>query len=292
MDKLDKAIERLKLAAQMSEQFYQAPLIIATSGGKDSDVCVKLAQIAGIRCEFMHSHTSVDAPETVYHVRQQFRELELDGYTCTIDMPTYKGKRVNMWTLIPQKSMPPTRIVRYCCAVLKETGGAGRMIATGVRWSESVNRKKTRGIYEKTARDPEKRIILSNDNDDARRLFENCRLKAKRVCNPIIDWTEDDVWNFLHDEKVNTNPLYECGFSRVGCIGCPMAGKKTRKMEFAMYPTYERAYIRAFGNMLEAMRSAGIQPRLWKTKEDVFHWWMEDDVIPGQVSFEEEEKHD
>lgn len=34
MDKLDKAVERLKLAAQMSETYYNKPLIVTTSGGK------------------------------------------------------------------------------------------------------------------------------------------------------------------------------------------------------------------------------------------------------------------
>ena len=73
-----------------------------------------------------------------------------------------------MWSLIPQKLIPPTRIVRYCCEVLKEHGGTGRMITTGIRWAESVKRKKNRGIYEKGHRDKEKRIILMNDNDDKR----------------------------------------------------------------------------------------------------------------------------
>ena len=49
MDKVDKAIERLKLAAEMSETYYEQPLIITTSGGKDSDVCMHLAQAAGIK---------------------------------------------------------------------------------------------------------------------------------------------------------------------------------------------------------------------------------------------------
>ncbi|WP_122788800.1 hypothetical protein [Intestinibacillus sp. Marseille-P6563] len=79
MDKLDKAIERLKLAAQMSETYYQKPLIVTTSGGKDSDVCLAIAKIAGINCEVQHNHTTADAPETVYHIRETFRKLESDG---------------------------------------------------------------------------------------------------------------------------------------------------------------------------------------------------------------------
>lgn len=133
MDLEHKAIERLRLAAEMSETYYSQPLVITTSGGKDSDICLYLAAASGIRYEVQHNHTSVDAPETVYHVRQQFRRLELDGVKCTINYPQYKQRPVTMWTLIPQKLMPPTRTVRYCCSVLKESGGMGRMITTGVR---------------------------------------------------------------------------------------------------------------------------------------------------------------
>lgn len=169
MDKEQKAIERLRLAAEMSEALYDgAPLIVTTSGGKDSDVCLALALRAGIRFEVQHNHTTADAPQTVYHARETFRRLEEKGIKCTLNMPTYRGQPVTMWSLIPQKLMPPTRIVRYCCEVLKEHGGTGRMITTGIRWAESVKRKKNRGIYEKGHRDKEKRIILMNDNDDKR----------------------------------------------------------------------------------------------------------------------------
>lgn len=281
MDKEQKAIARLKEAALMSETYYQKPLIVTTSGGKDSDVCVRLALAAGIDFEVQHNHTTADAPETVYHVRNTFRRLEDKGIACTVNMPTYKGQPVTMWTLIPQKLMPPTRLVRYCCSILKEGGGAGRMITTGVRWAESAARKKNRGIYEAG-----KTLILNSDNDDDRRLFENCRLQAKRVCNPIIDWSDQDVWDYIEAERIETNPLYRCGFNRVGCVGCPMAGKKGREFEFTRYPTYQRAYIRAFDRMLEERQNRGL-PCDWQAGKDVFHWWMEDGVLPGQVELEE-----
>ena len=285
MDKEQVAIARLKEAALMSETYYQKPLIVTTSGGKDSDVCIHLALAAGIDFEVQHNHTTADAPETVYHVRDTFRRLEDKGVKCAVNWPTYKGQPVTMWTLIPQKLMPPIRNVRYCCSVLKEGGGAGRMITTGVRWAESVARKKNRGIYEKLSGDISKRIIINNDNDDTRRLFENCRLQAKRVCNPIIDWTDQDVWNYIDAEHIEVNPLYQCGFDRVGCIGCPMAGKKGREFEFARYPTYKRLYIKAFDQMVDERRKHGM-PCDCQTGIDVFHWWIEDGILSGQVTME------
>lgn len=187
-----------------------------------------------------------------------------------------------MWALIPIKKMPPTRLVRYCCAVLKETTGNGRMIATGVRWAESVARAKYRGQFEALAAKRQNAILLS-DNDDKRQLFEACTLKARRAVNPIIDWTDDDIWGYAKSEKLCLNPLYDCGFKRVGCVGCPMAGK-SRAKEFAAFPKYRDMYISAFARMLEALKAEGKDhDGAWQSPIDVYHWWMEDGVLPGQI---------
>lgn len=279
------AIERLQAASEMSLQHYGLPLVITDSGGKDSSVCKELALHAGIPFEIMHNHTTADAPETVRFVRSEAKRFEDLGIKYTINMPTYKGKRTSMWGLIPQKLIPPTRLVRYCCSVLKETGGAGRFIATGVRWAESASRKNNRGIYEILGSTKANKIILNNDNDDRRMLFENCHLKAKRVVNPIVDWKDEDVYGFLEDVKAPMNPLYSEGWCRVGCVGCPMAGKKGREAEFARWPKYKNLYINAFDNMLEERKRRGKLDGSWRmgTGRDVFNWWMEYDTIPGQM---------
>lgn len=293
-DKVDIAVRRLQEAAEMSQMLYEKQLVITYSGGKDSDTVLKLAQIAKIPFEVLHSHTTADAPETVYHVRNKFRELELAGIKCDIDYHVQPdGKRVTMWNLIPRKLMPPTRLMRYCCSVLKEGGGRDRFIVTGVRWDESNARKKNRGILEVIASKRENKIVLSNDNDEDRRVFESCQMKGKRVVNPIIDWTTEDVLDFCKAEKVNLCPLYGEGWHRVGCVGCPMAGKK-RYMEFARYPTYKKAYIAAFDRMIEERKRRGMVKcftRIGDTGVDVFHWWMEDGILPGQTvlpGFEED----
>lgn len=227
MDKEQMAIARLQDAARLSLHRYGKPLLITYSGGKDSQVLVALAERSGIDFEVVNSHTTADAPETVYFIREQFKQMEGRGVKCSIAMPRYKDKSVSMWTLIPQKMMPPTRLVRYCCAVLKENTGRDRFIATGVRWAESSRRKNSRGVMELMHKDPAKRIILMGDNDEKRQLFETCNLKSKMTVNPIVDWSDDDVWDYIHSENLPINPLYCEGHKRVGCIGCPMAGGQT-----------------------------------------------------------------
>ena len=186
-----------------------------------------------------------------------------------------------MWTLIPQKKFPPTRLQRYCCQVLKEESLKNRFITTGVRWAESMKRKNNRGIFKNYTADKAKKMILDNDNDEKRMLFESWAIKGKRICNPIIDWQDRDVWDYIRSERLPYNPLYEKGFFRVGCLGCPMAGKN-RYREFRLYPTYKRAYIRAFEKMLYVIHQEGI-PTKWKDAQGVFNWWMEEETLEGQI---------
>lgn len=284
-DKESLAIARLQDAARLSEHRYKKPLMITYSGGKDSQVLVALAERAGINFEVVNSHTTADAPETVYFIREQFKAMEQRGIKCSIVMPTYKDKPVSMWTLIPQKLMPPTRLVRYCCDVLKETTGKNRFVATGVRWAESTKRANNRGVMEIRNKNKEKRVILQHDNDEKRRLFETCDIRGGMTVNPMIDWSDSDIWDYTRSEKLPINPLYCEGWKRVGCIGCPIAGK-SRSVEFARYPQYERLYISAFDRMLDTRKSKGL-PCDWENGKDVFRWWMEDKNVAGQISIED-----
>ncbi len=290
MDLEHKAIERIKMASEMSLQHYKKPLVCTYSGGKDSDVMLELFKRSGVQFEVHHSHTTADAPQTVYHIRKVFRDLELIGIKCDIDYHIQpNGKAVTMWNLIPRKLIPPMRRKRYCCSELKESGCRNRMIATGVRWAES-NSRKDRETFEAIGRTKKEGIFVSyekmllSDNDDARRMFERCQMKASTVINPIIDWKDSDVYDFYWHECPSHNPLYKMGYTRVGCIGCPMASKKRWK-EFADFPKYKAAYLWAFEKMLEVRTKKGLTHK-WKTAEEVFLWWMEDKNIPGQFEME------
>ena len=287
MDLEQSAFEALRFASAQSLKLYKQPLVITYSGGKDSDVLLWLAINSGIPFELLHSLTTADAPETVYHVQDTFRRMEEKGVKCVIDAHVQPdGSRLTMWNLIPKRIAPPTRIMRYCCAILKEGSGKGRFIATGVRWAESVRRKNSRGLIEVSNRDKNKRLILMDDNDETRMQFENCQMKGRRVVNPIIGWGNKEVWDYAETEKICMNPLYGCGHTRVGCIGCPLASKRARIEEFIIWPKYKQSYIRAFDRMLEMKRMAG-KSGSWQTGVDVFNWWMENDVLPGQEVLEE-----
>lgn len=102
------------------------------------------------------------------------------------------------------------------------------------------------------------------------------------IVNPIYEWTDMDVWDYIRQNNVKINPLYARGYTRVGCIGCPMHTYKQKLRDFAEYPTYKQAYIKAFDKMLENYDGK----ETWKTGEDVFWWWIEagKHEVKGQIN--------
>ena len=280
--RVERSIAQMRLAGAMSKRYYGKPLLVCYSGGKDSDVLVEVARMSGIDFEVQHSRTTADAPETMYHIRDTFRRLRADGIECFYRNPTYKGERTSMWSLIPQKQMPPTRLVRYCCKALKETGGTGRAIATGVRRDESVARSGRKfannfSVARPAALDFEDAASLFEDADKAIEHDDNfirsCRMRGKTSFQPILEWTDDDVWQLIDERGIEVNPLYAEGFKRVGCIACPFASPKRREQDFERWPKYRALYMRAFDRMLANRRESGLETE-WTTAEEVYEWWM------------------
>lgn len=253
-DKVQIAIDRLN-AFEPTDGYY-----VAYSGGKDSEVILDLVKKSGCKFDAHYNVTSVDAPETVYFIRNEHPEV-------IWEFPKDKdGKVITMWSLIPQRKLPPTQLVRYCCQELKEGGGMSRVVVTGVRWAESVKRKKNRGLVNigNTKKD---NLVLNLDNDDAKRMVEQCYRTQKTLVNPIIDWTDADVWEYIKTNNLKYNPLYDKGYKRVGCVGCPMSSKQAQELE--MYPQIKKLYLRAFGKMLDCGKYES-----WNTPQDVYDWWI------------------
>jgi len=255
-DKIKEAEQVLRLASEMSKTYYGKPLVICYSGGKDSDVMLDIAK----KClnhddfEVLNSHTTVDAPETVYHIREVFKRCEAEGIHTGIRMPTYKGKPTSMWRLIEEMGTPPTRIQRYCCRVLKEASVPNRLIAVGVREDESIMRR-GRDVFStraKTKAEAEHRSLQHTyamfkldqlGKEDAYEcvFIQNCKAQKDAISNPIYHFTEHDVWEYANRFGVFMNPLYKRdGFKRVGCVGCPLGNTNNQQKDFAAYPTYKK----------------------------------------------------
>lgn len=119
-------------------------------------------------------------------------------------------------------------------------------------------------------------------------LIKIMRSKGDTVLSPIYYWTDADVWNYIRQNNIKTNPLYECGYKRVGCIGCPLATYKGRIKEFSDYPKYKTLYIRAFERMLSVRAEKGLENK-WENGQEVFDWWIEEykHNVRGQITIDD-----
>jgi len=226
---------------------------LAYSGGKDSIVVRDLLIKSECKYDGHFSYTTVDPPEIISFIKQ-FKDI-------SIDRPT-----TSMWKLIIKNRVPPTMKYRYCCAELKETGGINRRVITGIRWKESTRRQK-------------------------RKMVEACFKDSRKFyVHPIIDWSDGDVWDYIKNNNLPYPSLYDEGFDRVGCIGCPQGRHDRMIRDFERWPQYKKAYINTFNKCLEKRKLDGLKSTRWANGQDMFDWWINDNkrkVNPDQtVMFE------
>lgn len=267
-DKVQVAIDRFKTFESMAgENGYY----LAFSGGKDSSVIKALADMSGVKYEAHYTHTSVDPPELVRFIKEKHPDVitNIPRYPDDYKNPKLAGRQITMWNLIPEKKMPPTRIARYCCQELKESKGEGRFVVTGVRWAESAKRSMRGGL--ELAEKKSYRMENYDPDNPKQDTIHNCIKYARRHLNPIIDWTNEEVWEFIREYDVPYCKLYDEGFHRLGCIGCPMA--TNREEEFERWPTYKRAYLKAFEKLLKVLDDED-KRTTWNTAKDVMEWWL------------------
>jgi phosphoadenosine phosphosulfate reductase len=230
--KIRTAIQRLK-EHEPAEGYY-----LAFSGGKDSTVIYDLVVKAGVKFDAHFHMTTVDPNEVRFFIK--------DNYPLV----SWERPKRSMFQLIEKHGMLPTRIIRYCCRELKELGGVGRIIITGVRHEESSKRAK-RGV------------------------FEQSHVKKKTwFLHPIIDWSTLDVWDYIKRNNLKYCSLYDEGKTRIGCIMCPMQGTKGMLQDKERYPKYYKAYLGAIGRVL---KNAKLKNHVWNhgtTPEQVMYWWI------------------
>lgn len=254
---LQKA-EKIALNYDAENGYY-----LAFSGGKDSQALFHMTQLACVKfCGHMNL-TSVDPPEVIRFVKKNYPEVEL----------IKPGKSIFQHAI--EKQILPTMRVRWCCAEYKETAGAGKVTLIGIRKAESsrrakrneveINNRKFSGDLDeldayrqeqkaKRARRKSKEQGVNITNADEEQTLGCIHGKESLLISPIIYWTEKDVWEFLNDVvKVPHCSLYDEGWHRIGCIGCPMSSYKQKMIENKRYPHIKRGWIKA----IKAIRNGG-----------------------------------
>lgn len=210
-DKVMTAIKFIQSLENTALNMSPDGYYVCFSGGKDSIVMAKLFEMSGVKYTLNYSNVTIDPPELVQFIKREYPQAV--WHSQGVPLPLYMG-------LHPKG--PPTRLNRWCCQVYKEQGGKGRTKAIGVRAAESARRK---GAWK----------MLSVHQSD----------KTPILC-PILYWTDADIWNFIRQNEMQYCCLYDEGFTRLGCVGCPMAGPTGQAREFARWPKYEKLWRRGF----------------------------------------------
>ncbi len=249
--------ERLALSYDPADGFY-----LAFSGGKDSQCLYHVAKLAGVKFRAHMSFTSVDPPEVIRFVKNQYPDVERIA----------PGRSI--YRAAVERGILPTMRVRWCCAEYKESAGAGKVTLIGIRHEESSKRarrneveissRKFSGDLEgldkyrteraskpRRGRKPKNYSETTIVNADGEQVLGCIRGQETLLISPIIGWTANDVWTFLNTLGVKHCELYDQGWRRIGCINCPMSSPKMKIKENERWPHVKRNWIKA----IKAIRS-------------------------------------
>lgn len=209
----DKLLRKEKTAVKLLQNIPSDDIELCYSGGKDSDVILYLARLAGINFTPIYKCTTIDPPGTIKHCEDRGAVI-LRPHKTFFDLIEDRGF--------------PTRRARFCCQVLKEYKVKDHAIL-GIRRAESRKRNK---------RYKEPQI---------------CRLygKGEHVCQylPILEWTDRDMKEYIVENNIDIHPLYynDCGqldcSKRLGCLGCPEASDNG-VADFRQYPILLKQWLK------------------------------------------------
>jgi phosphoadenosine phosphosulfate reductase len=194
LEKIER--EALDFIQAEANRFSDRRRVVAFSGGKDSAVTALLVQQALGTVPLLFGDTTIEFPET-YEYAQRFAIA--NGFDLFVEKPD-----ADFLELCDELD-PPSRVMRWCCTVCK---------------SRPINK-----FYNRFATK-----ILSFDG--IRRMESSRRAEYPRVVHvqkfsrqvsarPIVSWSSFTVWLYIFQHHVDYNPLYEYGYSRVGCMYCP-----------------------------------------------------------------------
>ncbi len=221
------------------------------SGGKDSCVIKELARLAEVPIEWHYNVTTIDPPELVHFIKREHPDVK------------WVRPKETFFKLAVKRGFP-TRRARWCCEEFKEQRSPkGQRLVMGVRAAESPQRAK-----------------------NWRPLTFHRRTQEYVVC-PIVKWEDGHVWEFIKGRGLPYCCLYDEGFDRLGCIGCPMARKAGREREFARWPGFERKWKQLFQRVWDRRTGSNQRDgRIWfgdryfSNWQEMWDWWLSDEPLP------------
>lgn len=222
---------------------------LAFSGGKDSVCLLDLVKRSGVKYDAHYNVTTCDPPEVIRFISRNFPEV------------IWEKPKESIFKAIVRNGFP-TRTARWCCRVFKENQGRGRVILVGNRAEESVNRKR-------------------------RGMVNRCYKMNTTSIAPLIDWSSEDVWNYIREQNLNYCSLYDEGWKRIGCTICPFNSKAETRRAMERWPRIFKCLKRAFERLYDNRESC---QRRWPDAQAMYDWWLARDLpYPSPNDDEREE---
>ena len=209
---------------------------VCFSGGKDSVVILDLVKRAGVKFDAHYNIMTIEPPELIPFILREYPEIILEKPPAS------------MFELIRKFGFPPLRTKRYCCRLLKVCNGTDRFKVTGLRADESRYRK-------------------------LRQKLETTRT-GQRQLNLIIDWTEQEIWEYIRTYKVKYCELYDRGRKRLGCLFCPNSSKAQLELDLREYPEIASQYIETCQAAIEERFKRGLDSK-YKNGLEMFSNWID-----------------
>lgn len=238
------AVDKIKIAIDdLRNNEPPEGYYICFSGGKDSVTVLDLAKRAGVKFDAHYNLMTIEPPELITFIQTEYPEV-------TLETPPE-----SMFDLVRKFGFPPLRTKRYCCRLLKVHTGADRFKLTGLRADESRYRK-------------------------SRQKLETTRT-GQRQLNLIIDWTEQEIWEYIRTYKVKYCKLYDRGRRRLGCLFCPNSSKAQLELDLRDYPDIASQYIKTCQAAIDARFKRGLDSK-YKTGLEMFSNWI--NRIPATIA--------
>jgi UDP-sulfoquinovose synthase len=176
------------------------PAVLANAFGPESMVMTDLI----VKHELDIGIFSIDTgrlPEETHAVAHSARQR----YGPVIQMISPDADEVAAWTAKHgQNAFYDAVELRHGCCNVRKVAPLARVLAdkrawlTGLRGQQSVTRQNL--------------VVSAWDDDYGLQKFV-----------PMLDWTTEQVWAYIHDHAVPYNKLYDKGYSSVGCAPCTRA---------------------------------------------------------------------
>ena len=227
-----EAIERIRKFARIAEKMG-FDVCVGFSGGKDSQVVFDLCKQSKIKFTAKFNHC-FESTTTMNFIRQYYPDVV---WRREVKQGFFENIRIN------HKGHLPTVESAFCCVNYKHNPKyVDDASIVGVRRQESAKRAGRKVLEAKNKTSLKKNKALFSEY-----FAENCIASgspSEITLFPIVDWSEEDVWNYIKKHKLPINPEY-AERNRVGCIICPKANFNSNYKSLLKLPKLIDAAIKA-----------------------------------------------